>query len=39
VSVIKGYALSFIMTYSSEDDLDTLNDVLKSVSFSAKSKA
>jgi len=39
VSVIKGYALSFIMTYSSEDDLYTLNDVLKSVSFSAKSNA
>jgi len=39
VSVIKGYALSFIMTYSSEDDLSTLNDVLKSISFSAKSKA
>jgi len=38
VSVVKGYALSFIMTYSSEDDLATLNYVLKSVSFSAKSK-
>lgn len=39
VCVIKGYALSLIMTFSSEEDLATLNDVLKSVSFSPKSKA
>src|SRR5262245_26792965 len=39
VSVIKGYALSFIMTYASDDDLAMLNDLLKSVSFSAKPRA
>src|SRR5215470_1735664 len=36
VSIMKGYALSFIITYASNDDLATLSDVLKSVSFSGK---
>jgi hypothetical protein len=36
VSIMKGYALSFIITYTAQDDLATLSDVLKSVSFSAK---
>jgi len=36
VSLIKGYALVFVITYTSTDDLDTLKDVLKSVSFSSK---
>jgi hypothetical protein len=36
VAIVKGYAISFIITYTSEEDLATLNDVLKSVSFSAK---
>jgi hypothetical protein len=36
VSVMKGYALAFIITYASNDDLAVLDGVLKSVSFSAK---
>lgn len=39
VSIMKGYALSFIITYASQDDLAALSDVLKSVSFSEKPKA
>jgi hypothetical protein len=39
VCIMKGYALSFIITYASKDDLAALNDVLKSVSFSEKPKA
>jgi hypothetical protein len=38
VSVIKGYALVFIVTYASEDDLAILDGVLKSVSFSGKQR-
>ena len=36
VAIMRGYALSFIITYASEDDLATLSDVLKSVTFSTK---
>lgn len=36
VSLIKGYALVFVITYMSDEDQAILNGVLKSVSFSAK---